>query len=210
MPADSPTPSAEAHQHVTMLLQAAASGDPRASAELLPLVYQELRKLAQANMQREMNLGAGQTLQPTALVHEAFIRLVGDSDHGWNGRGHFFGAAALAMRRILVERARARNAQKRGGDRTRVELHDDAVAVDPDQAPDSDAQADQLIALDAALERLRELDGRAAEVVMLRYFAGLSIEQTGAALGISSATVKKCWVFARAWLNREIGTIDAA
>lgn len=190
--------------HVTVLLQAAATGDPKASEELLPLIYAELRKLASSNMQNEMDAGAGHTLQPTALVHEAYMRLVGDGDQQWNGRGHFFGAAALAMRRILIERARARNALKRGGDRGRVELRDDAVATDPGEGPGSDAQAEQLIALDAALEKLKEFDDRAVQVVMLRYFTGLSIEQTASAMGISPATVKKTWVFARAWLNREI------
>jgi RNA polymerase sigma factor (TIGR02999 family) len=202
-------PIAKAQAHVTLLLQAAASGDPRASSELLPLVYEELRKLAQANMGREMGGGAGQTLQPTALVHEAFLRLVGGESEaakqGWNSRGHFFGAAALAMRRILVERARARNAQKRGGGLARVELREDAVVTDPGEGPGSDQHAAQLIALDAALARLETLDERAGRVVMLRYFAGLSIEQTAVAMGISEATVKKSWVFARAWLNREIG-----
>lgn len=114
-----------------------------------------------------------------------------------------------AMRRILIERARARNALKRGGDRGRVELRDDAVATDPGEGPGSDAQAEQLIALDAALEKLKELDERAVQVVMLRYFTGLSIEQTASAMGISPATVKKLWVFARAWLNREIGAARA-
>lgn len=202
---------ADAQAHVTVLLEAAASGDPKASAELLPLIYAELRKLATANMQKEIGGGAGHTLQPTALVHEAYLRLVGggtkgdDDKQSWNGRGHFFGAAAQAMRRILIERARARNAQKRGGDRTRVELREDAVATDPGEGPGSDAHAAQIVALDKALDQLQALDERAAQVVMLRYFTGLSIEQTAAALDISPATVKKSWAFARAWLNRAIG-----
>lgn len=200
------SPNTDPRAHVTMLLQAAASGDPKASNDLLPLIYAELRKLASSNMQKEMDAGAGHTLQPTALVHEAYIRLVGDGNQQWNGRGHFFGAAAQAMRRILIERARARNAIKRGGDRTRVELRDDAVAIDPGEGPDSDAQAAQFLALDAALDQLQALDERAAQVVMLRYFTGLSIEQTAAAMDISPATVKKSWAFARAWLNRAIGT----
>ncbi len=205
-----PSPTADAQAHVTVLLQAAAAGDPKASTELLPLIYAELRKLATVNMQREMDAGAGHTLQPTALVHEAYLRLVGGESGGgdkqsWNGRGHFFGAAAQAMRRILIERARARNAQKRGGDRDRVELREDAVATDPGEGPGSDAHAAQLLALDQALDQLQALDDRAAQVVMLRYFTGLSIEQTAAALDISPATVKKSWAFARAWLNRAIG-----
>jgi RNA polymerase sigma factor (TIGR02999 family) len=199
------SPMADPKAHVTILLQAAAAGDPRASNDLLPLIYAELRKLASSNMQKEMDAGAGHTLQPTALVHEAYMRLVGDGGQQWNGRGHFFGAAALAMRRILIERARARNAQKRGGERARVELRDDAVATDPGEGPGSDAHAAQVLALDAALDKLQALDERAAQVVMLRYFTGLSIEQTAAAMDISPATVKKSWTFARAWLNRAIG-----
>lgn len=194
-------------QHVTLLLEAAASGDSRASAELLPLVYAELRKLAQSNMQKES--AAHNTLQPTALVHEAYMRLVGN-DQSWNGRGHFFGAAALAMRRILIERARARHSQKRGGHRPRVELQDDAVAYDAGAAGVDDARSDELVALDGALERLQTLDERAAQIVMLRYFAGLSIEQTAAALDLSPATVKKSWAFARAWLNREIAASQSS
>lgn len=189
---------------VTILLQAAANGDPRASNELLPLVYEELRKLAHSNMQGEAKAGAGHTLQPTALVHEAFLRLVGNESNSWNSRGHFFGAAALAMRRILVERARARNAKKRGGGNVKLELREDAVAADMDDGAMGDARAAELIALDGALEKLKELDERAAQIVMLRYFAGLSVEQTAAAMDLSPATIKKSWAFARAWLGHEI------
>ncbi len=209
----STTPNPASVRHVTQLIDNASRGDPRAAADLLPLIYDELRKLASANMAREEGRGAGHTLQPTALVHEAFLRLIGpgggdpgevgagDAQGGnWNSRGHFFGAAAIAMRRILVERARARGAIKRGGNRTRVDLHDDAVAAEPD----SDERSDQVLALDAALTRLETLDARKARVVMLRYFAGLSIEQTAASLGISPATVKTDWNFARAWLAKEI------
>lgn len=189
---------------VTMLLHAAANGDSRASNELLPIVYEELRKLAHSNMQGEAKAGAGHTLQPTALVHEAFLRLVGNEANSWNSRGHFFGAAALAMRRILVERARARNAKKRGGGNVKVELREDAVAADIDDGAMGDARATELIALDGALEKLKELDERAAQIVMLRYFAGLSVEQTAAAMDLSPATIKKSWSFARAWLGHEI------
>lgn len=178
---------------VTMLLDAAAAGDQRASEELLPLVYDELHRLAEHHMRREP---AGHTLQPTALVHEAYMRLVGGGDVKWDNRGHFFGAAARAMRRILVERARHRNRIKRGGGRQRVELTDDAMAVEP---PTTD-----LLNLDVALDALEAYDKRKAEVVMLRYFAGLSIEQTAAALGLSAGTVKNDWTFARAWLHRKI------
>ena len=182
-------------QHeVTQLLAAATAGDPKASAELLPVVYEELRRLARGQMKKE---AVGQTLQPTALVHEAYMRLVGDGDVKWENRGHFFGAAARAMRRILVERARHRGRLKRGGGRGRVELGDQALTVEPPPTTD-------LISLDEALEKLEARDKRKADVVMLRYFAGLSIEETAAALGVSPATVKNEWTFARAWLHREM------
>jgi RNA polymerase sigma factor (TIGR02999 family) len=185
--------SGEARTDVTQLLAAVSGGDRKASAELLPLVYEELRKLARSNMKRESE---GQTLQPTALVHEAYMRLVGGADVKWDNRGHFFGAAARAMRRILVERARARGRIKRGGERKRVEMVDEVLAVEP--------EATDLLDLDAALERLEKYDARKCEVVMLRYFAGLSIEETAAGMGLSPATVKNEWAFARAWLAREL------
>lgn len=178
---------------VTRLLDQVASGDPKASAELLPLVYEELRRLARARMAQEP---AGLTLQPTALVHEAYMRLVGSSDTNWNGRGHFFGAAALAMRRILVERARSVHRLKRGGDRRRVELDDRVGDREPDPA--------EVIGIDEVLARLEVFDRRKAEVVMMRYFAGLTIEEIAAALGLSVAQVKGEWSFARAWLHREL------
>lgn len=181
------------HIEMTQLLAAASAGDPKASAELLPVVYEELRRLARGQMKKE---AVGQTLQPTALVHEAYMRLVGDGDVVWQNRGHFFGAAAQAMRRILVERARHRGRLKRGGGRARVELGDQAIGSEP--------PATDLLALDDALEKLEARDKRKADVVMLRYFAGLSIEETAAALGVSPATVKNEWSFARAWLHREM------
>lgn len=179
--------------HVTRLLEAAHRGEAGATEELLPLVYEELRRLARGQMRGEA--AGGQTLQATALVHEAYLRLVGDADVQWQNRGHFFGAAARAMRRILVERARSRGRLKRGGDRERVE-------IDPGVL--EGAGATDLVGLDEALNRLEAEDARKAEVVMLRYFAGLSIEETAAAMGLSPATVKNEWTFARAWLKREL------
>jgi RNA polymerase sigma factor (TIGR02999 family) len=181
---------------MTQLLQAAGAGDSKASAELLPLVYEELRKLARVRLAAEPGGGAGMTLQPTALVHEAYLRLVGDSDVHWNSRGHFFGAAALAMRRILVDRARERSSLKRGGDRLRVDLGDEPAETEP--APG------EILALDSALDNLARVNQRHADVVMLRYFAGLGVEETALALSISAATVKSDWKFARAWLKREV------
>lgn len=183
-------------QDVTLLLNAIGKGDEGAAAKLLPLVYEELRKLAHARMASE---AAGQTLEPTALVHEAYMRLVDAQGKSpkWDGRGHFFGAAALAMRRILVERARHRKRLKHGGGRQRVDLHSSAAATDGGDGTD-------LIALDEAMEKLEKLDKRKYEVVMLRYFAGLSIEETAAALSLSPATIKNEWSFARAWLHREM------
>lgn len=194
-----PTAPNNPAQHVTQLLALAGDGDSQAAAELLPLVYDELRRLARAKMSQER---AGQTLQPTALVHEAYLRLLGPGGEQlrWDNRGHFFGAAALAMRRILVERARAKGRIKRGGEDgspgKRVELTDDALHTEPNTA--------ELLALDDVLAKLERFDKRKADVVMLRYFAGLSIEETAAALGVSPATVKNDWTFARAWLHREL------
>lgn len=184
---------------VTQLLAAASEGDSHAAAQLLPLVYDELRKLAKSRMAHEP---AGMTLQPTALVHEAYLRLLGDTNLGWDNRGHFFAAAALAMRRILVERARSRNRVKRGGGRAKVELNEALLSTEP--------PSDELLVLDEALTKLEQYDKRKAEIVMLRYFAGLSIEDTAAAMGISPATVKNDWMFARAWLHREIAKDEPA
>ncbi|MGQ0628042.1 MAG: sigma-70 family RNA polymerase sigma factor [Phycisphaerales bacterium] len=185
-------------RHVTLLLRAVSEGDSRASEELLPLVYEQLRRLAGSRMNKE---APGQTLQPTALVHEAYLRLVGDQDVRWDNRGHFFGAAALAMRRILVDRARDRSRLKRGGDRQRVELVEQAVADDP---PTTD-----LVGLDEALTKLEQADRRKHDIVMLRYFAGLTIDETAAALSLSPATVKAEWAMARLWLCRAMGADPA-
>ena len=176
--------------NVTRLLEAAGGGDPRAAADLLPLVYEELRKLA---AQRLANEKPGQTLEATALVHEAYLRLVGDQrfDH----RGHFFAAAAEAMRRILVDQARRKQSGKRGGDRRRLELDAAAQLMEPDNQA-----ADDLLALDEALKEFERVEPGKARLVQLRYFAGLSIEDAAHTLGISAATAKRQWIFARSWL----------
>lgn len=171
-------------------LASAADSDPTRAAELLPLVYDELRALAHARMAHER---AGHTIQATALVHEAYMRLIGDQDPGWNGRRHFFGAAALAMRRILVEQARHRGRLKRGGDHARVELDDADLAIEP---PSSD-----VLAIDEAVRRLEAEDPRKGAIVNLRYFAGLTNEQTAAALDLSVGTIEREWRFIRVWLQ---------
>lgn len=181
---------------LTLLLQAASSGDDAAAGRVLPLIYNELRQMAGGRL---AGLKAGQTLQATALVHEAYIKLV-RSDASWESRAHFFGAAARAMRDIMVDRARARGRLKRGGDRARVGF-DEGLAV----AADSDDDTVDLVGLDAALNKLAEHDKRAAEVVMLRFFAGLDIEQTAQALGVSVPTVNRDWRYARAFLASELG-----
>jgi RNA polymerase sigma factor (TIGR02999 family) len=178
---------------VTRILEAAQQGDPTAAEKLLPLVYDELRRLAAHKMAHE---AAGQTLQPTALVHEAWLRLTASANRGWDGRGHFFGAAAEAMRRILVDRAREKKALKRGGDFERVDI--DAIEL-PSPMPD-----DELLALDEALDRLAAVDTRAAEMVKLCFFVGLTQEEAARELGVSLATAERIWAFARAWLLREV------
>jgi RNA polymerase sigma factor (TIGR02999 family) len=180
---------------VTRLLDAAAAGDRQAAAGLLPLVYDELRRLAADKLARE---SPGQTLQPTALVHEAYLRLV-DADKGreWNGRTHFFAAAAEAMRRILVDHARSKKSQKRGGGLARAEFREDALA-----APEG---ADEVLAVDEALAGLAAADPPAAELVKLRYFAGLSIDEAARALDISPRSADRLWAYARAWLQRAVG-----
>jgi len=178
---------------VTQILTALERGEGQAAEELLPLVYEELRRLAAWHLANEQ---PGQTLQATALVHEAWLRLVGKEDPQWNGRRHFFGAAAEAMRRILVENARRKKRLKRGGNLVRVDVEE----VDlPSPMPDDD-----LLALDAALDRLAEVDPRAAELVKLCFFVGLTQEQAGKELGISLATAERLWSFARAWLFQEM------
>ena len=165
----------------------------RGADELLPELYEELRKLARAKIRHER---PGQTLQPTMLVHEAWLRLVGQEDPGWNGRGHFFGAAARAMRRILVEQARAKARLKRGGERERVELDAVDVELEPPQG--------DLLAIDELVERLEEQDERKARIVELRYFAGLTNEETAQALEVSVGTIEREWRFIRSWLQVEL------
>lgn len=177
---------------VTQLLQAIDRGDANSAEALLPLVYEELRKLAAAKMARE---APGQTLQPTALVHEAWLRVVGTGAPQFNGRAHFFGAAAEAMRRILIERARRKAAQRHGGGQQRVEISELEIA-----APTSD---DELLAVNDALDKFATVDARKAELVKLRFFAGLTLEQASSVLGISEPTAKRWWAYARAWLYEE-------
>jgi len=179
---------------VTRILAAIEKGDSQAAERLLPLVYDERRRLANAKMAHEK---PGQTLQATALVHEAYLRLV-DQEHAqhWHNRRHFFTAAAEAMRRILIERARSKAREKRGGDWKRIDFEelDVTTSVSPDQ----------LVALDDALARLADLDPIAGELVKLRYFAGLALEEAASALGISTATAYRHWAYARAWLYSEL------
>ncbi len=180
---------------VTQLLDAAAASDPHAAADLLPLVYAELRQLAAARLAAEE---PGHTLQATALVHEAYLRLVGPGGGpDWNGRGHFFGAAAEAMRRILVDAARRKGRAKRGRGAARIDLDDLATRAAP--APDD------LLAVDEALDRLAAASPRAAELVKLRFYAGLTGDEAAAALGVAPRTADALWAYARAWLFDHLG-----
>ena len=171
-----------------------AAPEVQPAAELLPVVYEELRRLAAALAGR---LPPGQTLQPTALVHEAYLRLVGEQDPGWHGRRHFFGAAARAMRDILVEQARRKGAHKHGGDARRIELTEGLAIIEP--------PSDDLLAVDEAIQKLQAEKPHLAEIAMLRYFAGLSVDETAAVLGMSASTLAREWRFARAWLVRQLG-----
>jgi RNA polymerase sigma factor (TIGR02999 family) len=183
---------------VTRILADIEHGDARAAEELLPLVYDELRRLA---AQRLANERPGQTLQATALVHEAYARLVGPGDSArWDGRRHFFAAAAEAMRRILIERARHKQTRKAGGNRRRLDLDDIEPALEVND--------DRLLALDEALRQLEAEDPRKAELVKLRFFAGLTAEQAAAALGVSTSTAEKDWSYARSWLRVTIGRMS--
>jgi RNA polymerase sigma factor (TIGR02999 family) len=183
---------------LSVLLQAAGKGDAIAAAELLPLVYDELRRLAQTYLAKTP---PGNTLQATALVHEAYMRLVGSDDPGWECRRHFFGAAANAMRNILVDQARRKAAHKHGGGRRRLDLDGGGLSIDP---PSSD-----LLALHEALLRLEQTDSRKAELVMLHHFAGLTMAETAAAMGISLSTAEREWRFTRALLYDQLAGGDA-
>jgi RNA polymerase sigma factor (TIGR02999 family) len=178
---------------VTQLLSAIDAGDPKAADQLLPLVYEELRRLAAQKMAHE---APGQMIQPTALVHEAWLRLVGSHDQRWNSRGHFFAAAAEAMRRILIDNARRKNRFRHGKGLTRVDLERVDVAIHSDD--------DTLICVDDALQKLAQEDPVKAELVKLRFFIGLSIAEAGRALGLSESTAKRHWTYARAWLYEEL------
>ena len=179
---------------VTRILQSMEKGDSRAACELLPLVYEELRKLAASKMARE---APGQTLQPTALVHEAWLRLAGgDQTQSWENRAHFFGAAAEAMRRILIDIARRKQAARHGAGQPRLELDGVEIAA---PAPD-----EQLLAINESLDKLAAVEPQKAELVKLRYFIGLSIEEAASALGISPATAKRWWSYCRAWLYSDL------
>ncbi|HXU78901.1 MAG TPA: ECF-type sigma factor [Methylomirabilota bacterium] len=181
------------------ILTAIERGDQKASAELLPLVYTELRRLAAFKMAR---IGPGQTLQPTALVHEAYLRLVGKSQQKWDSRGHFFAAAAEAMRRILIEKARHKSALRHGGGQQRVDIAELQLAAE--------FKDDELLAVNEALERFATLDKQRSELVKLRYFVGLTLEDAAEVLGISHTMAKRHWTYARAWLRRDIQRTQAS
>ena len=186
-------------EQVTRLLEAIRTGDQDASGRLLELVYGELRSIARRQMAR---VPKGDTLQPTALVNEAYLRLFGKDELNWEGRAHFLNAAARAMRDILVEQARKHASRKRGGDRRRLPFDDVTLSVTED--------ADDLIALDEALRELEATNERSTQIVMLRFFAGLTVDDTAHAMGISDATVERHWRYARAWLHRRVGGDDDA
>jgi RNA polymerase sigma factor (TIGR02999 family) len=182
---------------LTRILDAIQRGDPQAAEELLPLVYDELRYLAAQKLSHE---SPGQTLEATALVHEAYLRLVGTENQSWDNRGHFFKAAAEAMRRILIDNARRKRTDRHGGNQKRVELNESDVSV-----IGNSSELDEILAIDEALEKLEAKDQLKAELIKLRFYAGLTIEQCAQSLDISLSTAKAHWAYARAWLLREIG-----
>ena len=179
---------------VTRLLQSIEVGDERAADKLLPLVYEELRRLARARLSHENGV---ETLRPTELVHEAYLRLVGGDATDWNGSSHFFGAAAKAMRRIVIDRARRRQTTKHGGGLQRIALEEEEIA-------DSVQDDEKLLRLDTALQKLEAFDSTRAQLVQLRYFAGLTNREAAQAMGISTSTADRYWVFAKAWLQKEM------
>ena len=192
-----PTTERSMEKHATEMLSALVAGDQQESHRLLTLVYDDLRRLARWYLQREP---AGHTLQPTALVNEAFLKLIDQTKVDWRGRSHFFAVGAQAMRRILVNHAKSKKRIKRGGGAKRVPLDEPlAVSVDSD---------DDVLALDEALKRLAELDARQAKLVELRFFGGLSVEETAEVLGVSKRTVEREWTACRAWLRRELSDQD--
>jgi len=178
---------------IRLILNAVQQCDPKAAEELLPLLYDELRKLAAQKLARE---APGQTLQPTALVHEAWLRLVGSGHEHWNSRAHFFGAAAEAMRRILIEAARRKQSQQRGGHLQREELHESTIVLE--------RPTDEILAVDEALTKLADADPLAADLVKLRYFVGMSLPEAAEALGISPRTADRVWAYARSRLQQEL------
>lgn len=186
-------------KRVTRILGEVQAGNLQAADELLPLVYAELRRLARSRMAREKH---AHSVQPTSLVHQAYLRLLGDRHPHWEGRGHFFAAAAEAMRRILIERARQRASLKRGGDLQRVEYDEAHAGFDP--------KAEELLSLDAVLDSLEAKDPDMANVVKLRYFAGLTVNETADALGMSPRSINRLWTAARAWLHRSMDDTTAA
>jgi RNA polymerase sigma factor (TIGR02999 family) len=193
-------PASKSMDELTRIFSAIEHGDPEAARQLLPLVYRELRDLAALRLRSEP---PGHTLEPTALVHEAYLRLVGtDQARAWDGRGHFFAAAAEAMRRILIENARHKKRIKHGGGRKRVELIEGLAPVE--------SAVDDVIAFDEALEQLGEVDREAAELVKLRYFAGLTTEEAAGTLGVSVRSAYRSWAFARVWLYRRLHGDEAS
>lgn len=187
-------PAAATATNVTHLLRSVAQGDPKASNALYNVVYEQLRRIAQARLGAER---AGHTLQATALVHEAYLRLVGPQAPAWNDRAHFYRSAALSMRRILIDHARARDAEKRGGGRRALRIQGIAEVADLDDSSG-------ILSLDAAIERLSQVDARSADIVRLRFYAGLSEHAVAEALGLSPRTVRRDWTFARAWLREAL------
>ena len=195
--------SSKSSESVGDLVEQAGAGDERAASELMPIVYDELRRIAGGYMRRER---VGQTIQPTALVHEAYLRLLKGKTAEWQGRTHFLAVAAISMRQILIERARAKKTVKRGGERDRITL-DESVLADVHEYGDDragDGGAIDLLAIDAALHKLAEIDAQQARIVELRFFGGLTIDEAAESLGISPATVKRHWTLAKAWLRREV------